>query len=97
MFPNPHHEFQAEVLFANTFVVPSAAIEMLKTHGLRYEVIPTEDPNEQTAFGMISGWTALDEKDVGAWIYGVIAPYGGDVVEWGFGLRELMNSHPARC
>jgi hypothetical protein len=74
--------FEAEVLFRFTTVVPSAAAEALAALDLHYKTIPTEDPEEDTAFGVVSGMTALDENELPAWLLHVIAPFDGDVVEW---------------
>ena len=76
------HRFEVEVLFRFTAVVPSAASEALAALGLHYKTIPTEDPEEDTAFGVISGKTTLDEDKLIAWLLHVVAPFDGDVVQW---------------
>ena len=76
------NSFEAEVLFRFTTVVPNAAAEALTALGLHYETIPTEDPDEDTAFGLVSGTTELNEDELPAWLLLVIAPFDGDVVQW---------------
>jgi hypothetical protein len=76
------NSFEAEVLFRFTTVVPNAAAEALTALGLHYETVPTEDPEEDTAFGVISGKTTLDEDKLIAWLLHVVAPFDGDVVQW---------------
>ena len=76
------NSFEAEVLFRFTTVVPNAAAEALTALGLHYETVPTEDPDEDTAFGLVSGMTTLGENELGAWLLRVITPFDGDVVQW---------------
>jgi hypothetical protein len=76
------NSFEAEVLFRFTTVVPNAAAEALTALGLRYEIIPTVDPREDTAFGVVRGTTELDEDKLIAWLLHVIVPFEGDVVRW---------------
>jgi hypothetical protein len=76
------NSFEAEVLFRFTTVVPSAAAEALTALGLQYETIPTEDPDEDTAFGLVRGTTELDENELFAWLLHIIVPFNGDVVQW---------------
>jgi hypothetical protein len=76
------NSFEAEILFRFTTVVPSAAAEALTALGLHYETIPTEDPDEDTAFGLVSGMTTLGENELDAWLLHVITPFDGDVVQW---------------
>jgi hypothetical protein len=76
------NSFEAEVLFRFSTVVPNAAAEALTALGLHYETIPTEDPEEDTAFGVVSGMTTLDENELIAWLLHVIVPFDGDVVQW---------------
>jgi hypothetical protein len=76
------HRFEVEVLFRFTAVVPSAASEALAALGLHYKTIPTEDPEEDTAFGLVSGKTALSEDKLIAWLLRIIVPFDGDVVQW---------------
>ena len=76
------NSFEAEVLFRFTTVVPSAAAEALTALGLHYQTTPTEDPDEDTAFGLVSGTTELNEDELPAWLLHVIAPFDGDVVQW---------------
>ena len=76
------NSFEAEVLFRFTTVVPSAAAEALTALGLHYQTTPTEDPDEDTAFGLVSGKTTLSEDKLIAWLLHVIAPFEGDVVQW---------------
>jgi hypothetical protein len=82
--------FKAEVLFFNPDDVSSAACA-LRMVNLHYEVIPTEDPDEQTAFGMVSGTTELDENAISGWLLRIIEPFGGDVVEVGYAWRWHGN------
>jgi len=76
------NSFEAEILFRYTTVVPSVAAEALAALGLRYETVPTEDPNEDTAFGLVRGMTELGENELGSWLLHIIAPFDGDVVQW---------------
>jgi hypothetical protein len=76
------NRFEVEVLFRYTTIVPSAASEALAALDLHYKTIPTEDPEEDTAFGLVSGKTILDEDKLIAWLLHVIAPFNGDVVQW---------------
>ena len=78
------NSFEAEVLFRFTTVVPNAAAEALTALGLRYEIIPTVDPREDTAFGVVRGTTELDEDKLIAWLLHVIVPFDGDVTQWNF-------------
>jgi len=88
--------FEAEVLFRNTTTVPSRAVEALEALGLSLEVIPTEDPGENTAFGLIRGQTELSEDDTGAWLLKeVLNPFDGDLIEWGC-VSMTSADHPAR-
>jgi hypothetical protein len=77
------NSFEAEVLFRFTTVVPSAAAEALAALGLHYETIPTEDPGEDTAFGLVRGMTELGENELGSWLLHIVVPFDGDVVQWG--------------
>ena len=76
------NRFEVEVLFRYTTVVPSAASEALAALDLHYKTIPAEDPEEDTAFGVVSGMTTLDENELIAWLLHVIVPFDGDVVQW---------------
>jgi hypothetical protein len=76
------NRFEAEVLFRFTTVVPNAAAEALTALGLHYEAIATENPDEDTAFGLVRGTTELDEDKLIAWLLHVIVPFNGDVVQW---------------
>ena len=74
--------FTVEVLFRHTASVPSDAMVALTALGLNYETIPTIDPNEDTAFGLVRGTTELDENELFAWLLHIIVPFNGDVVQW---------------
>ena len=80
--------FRVEVLFRHyRNDLPPGLLRALEPLKLRYEVIPTQDPYEDTAFGMISGHTELAEDDIGDWVQKIIAPFNGDVLSWGFAWR----------
>ena len=65
--------FRVEVLFRHyRNDLPPGLLRALEPLKLRYEVIPTQDPHEDTAFGMISGHTELAEDDIGDWVLGCI-------------------------
>jgi len=80
--------FRVEVLFRHyRNDLPPGFLQALEPLELRYEVIPTQDPHEDTAFGVISGLTELAEDDVGDWVQDIISPFNGDVLTWGFAWR----------
>jgi hypothetical protein len=76
------NRFEAEVLFRFSRAVPSAAMEALTALGLHYKTIPTEDCEEDSAFGLVSGQTTLDEDKLIAWLLHIITRFNGDVVQW---------------
>jgi hypothetical protein len=79
--------FKAEVLFPDPADVPNAVEVLTKFFELHYEVIPTEDPDEPTAFGFVSGMTELDESAIGDWLREILQPINGEVCEWGYSWR----------
>jgi hypothetical protein len=79
--------FRVEVLFRHYRDLPPGLLRALEPLKLRYEVIPTQDPHEDTAFGIIWGHTELAEDDVADWVQKIISPFNGDVLSWGFAWR----------
>jgi hypothetical protein len=78
-------QFAAEVLFLHPDDVPPAA-EALAAAGCDFKVIPEAiDPCGPTVFGWITGETELAQDAIGAWLGGIVEPFRGDVVEWGYG------------
>jgi hypothetical protein len=77
--------FAAEVLFLDPNDVPRATAALAAAgcdYAIDYDAI---DPCGPTVFGMVTGATELAEGDIGQWLTDIVDPFGGDVVEWGYG------------
>jgi hypothetical protein len=60
-------------------------VQALAVYGLNFDVIATEDHlDEDTAFGMVTGMTELDESAIGDWMMEVVERFDGDVITWRF-------------
>lgn len=82
--------FEAEILFLNPNDVPPA-VEALAAAGCEFKIDrDAVDPCGPTVFGSLTGTTELDEDDLGDWLLEILAPFGGDVAEWG--LSELIEA-----
>jgi hypothetical protein len=61
------------------------AIEALGAVDCEFEYDPdTIDDFGPTVSGTITGTTELDEDEIGDWLMGIIKPFRGLLVEWGF-------------
>jgi hypothetical protein len=77
-------QFAAEVLFLDPDDVPPAA-EALRAAGCELSVIPDATDDWPTVFAWITGATSRTLDDIGEWLDGLVAPLGGDVVQWNYG------------
>jgi hypothetical protein len=80
------HRFAAEVIFPNPCALAAAAVALAKL-----ELACKRDPDARDPAGtdyvwaMVSGSTELAEDAIAEWLSPLVWPFGGDIVEWGYG------------
>jgi hypothetical protein len=80
-------QFAAEVLFLSPGHAAKAQVA-LAAKGIVCEIDPDlHDPaGTDYRWAMVSGEIEVtDENEIGNWFIGIVGPFQGDVLEWGFG------------
>ena len=81
----PTKRFAAEIIFPNPAALDDAAAA-LAALGLDCKRDPDAiDLESSYAWAMVSGSTELAEDAIAEWLSPLVWPFGGDIVEWGYG------------